>query len=145
MSHTSFVQQQLPFTELDACPASSSLLSIGMLGDEGRYTMPRAILEALAGHLGGMVVEELPPFFVACKDGMALVLTVAVGSDFVGCAFMLPCQRLSLIDRHLDLLWARATKDQCSAELFDGTSFRMVGTANPIPSSVESCWRRSLA
>jgi len=143
MSHISFVQQELPFNEPGSCPVSSSLLAIGMLGDDGHYMMPRAILEALASHLGGMVVDDLPPFFVACKDGMALVLTLAVGADFVGSAFMLPCHRLNIIDRQLDTLWDRSSKDQYASEFFAGTSFRLAGIMSPIPGSIEECWRRA--
>ncbi len=143
MSHVSFVQQELFLDEPGSCPPSGSLLAIGMLGGEGQYAMPRAILEALATHLGGMVVDDLPPFFVACKDGMALVLTLAVGADFVGCAFMLPCHRLNLIDRQLDALWDRCAKDQYAGEFFAGTAFQLAGVMSPIPGSIEECWRRA--
>jgi hypothetical protein len=144
MSHSSFVQQEFPFDELSPCPGSGSLLSIGLLGDEGHYTMPRTILEALAAHLGGMIVDDLPPFFVACKDGLALVITIAVGAEFVGSAFMLPYSRLGIIDRFLDILWTRASKDQCSTEFFAGTPFRMVGVTSQVPGSIEENWRSAL-
>lgn len=146
MSHTSFVQQNLAFTDLredlDMAPFPGALLSVGLMGDEGGYTMPRAILEALAEHLGGLVVSDLPPFFVACRDGLALVLTVAVASEFQGAAFLLPTTRLNVIDPQLDLLWSKAAKEQSSHELFEGTAFTAAGTASPIPSSIEESWRR---
>jgi hypothetical protein len=142
MSHVSFVQQELPFPELSPRPLSGSLLSIGMLGGEGSYTMPRAILEALAAHLGGMVTTDLPPFLVACADGLALILTLAVGEDYVGAAFVLPSARLSLIDVHLDALWRASSKGQTTEEFFAGTPFKCVGRTSQLPASIEKDWRR---
>ena len=144
MSHTSCVQQALPVEELANCPCSGVLLSVGMLGGEGQYVMPRSILEALAGCLGGMVVDSLPPFFIACTDGLVLVLTLACERDFVGGAFLIPADRLDLIDRQLGGLWSSNSRQQTADEFLEGTYFRLSGSTD-LPKTIEEYWRVTLS
>jgi hypothetical protein len=90
-----------------------------------------------------MVMDDVPPFLVACLDGMALVLTISVGEEFVGAAFIVPAERLEAIDHSLGNLWRDSEKDQSSAQFFSDTMFQAKGSTPALPLVVEEGWRRS--
>lgn len=144
MSHTSFVQPV--YEERGAgsiageglCP---SLALIGLLGCEEQYPMPMPVLEALAGHLGGQVTPDLPPFLVACSNGLVLVLTVSVGNDYMGAAFTVPADTLALIDHRLAELWARTKSTRTVSDFFADTAFTRHQPAAVLPASIGQTWR----
>ena len=146
MAHVSFVQGTQasdPSVAGRRLHVPSSLVVVGVLGAQEQYVLPSAILEALASHLGGMVMDEVPPFLVACLDGMALVLTLSVGEEFIGAAFIVPAERLEAIDHSLGNLWRDAEKGQSSSQFFQDTLFQALGTTPSLPPSVEESWRQS--
>jgi len=148
MAYDTFVQGALPADVAGASTPSlipDHLLPVGILGGDVQYAMPKSVLDALAGHLGGMVINDLPPFLVACVDGLILVLTLSVGEEFMGAAFVLPPPSLSSIDRHLSELWQHGGKEQTVEEFFQGTVFCCGGNSvTTLPHAIEEDWHTLL-
>lgn len=144
MSHTSFVQpvhEERSAGSVGEEGPSPSLALVGLLGCEEQYPMPMPVLEALAGHVGGQVTTDLPPFLVACSNGLVLVLTVAVGKDYMGAAFTVPVDMLALIDRRIADLWAKAKSARTVSDFFADTAFTRHRSAAVLPASIGQTWR----
>lgn len=119
----------------------ASNISVGLLGSHEKYNLPRRALTAMCSHLGGEAIGALPPFLLACLDGIAIVLTLRVGFDYMGGAIFLPWGALERLDHALLLLWERAEKEQTATDFFSGTAFRIADQAGAVPPSVEAGWR----
>jgi hypothetical protein len=150
MSHTTHVQQEdqtfareLPsgiFRSGDRL--SPAFLSVGVLGCEAdHYAMPRAVLTLLASHLGGEISEELPPFMVACTDGMVIVLTLRLAGEFMGSAVLLTAEQLEKLDKGILELWMRLPREQDAEDFFKGTAFHIADCLAYLPPPIEAGWK----
>lgn len=119
----------------------SPFVTLGVLGESDSYSIPSSVLTAIARHLGGVVVHDLPPFLIPCTDGMAIVLTIAKGSEYVGGAVFLPKDTLQHLDRGLFEVWQRAKKEEDIRTFFAGTAFDITSMNMTLPEPVTSSWR----
>jgi len=119
----------------------SSFVSIGVLGEDESYSMPSGVLAAMAKYLGGTLVRDMPPFLIPCIDGMAVVITIQQGHDYMGGAIFLSEEHLARLDRGILELWKRSKREQDVRAFFHGTAFNLVSPTTPLPESVESSWR----
>jgi hypothetical protein len=119
MSHTAHVQHETQQYARDLTSGvfrsnlPACFIPLGILGyDTENYAMPRKALALLAAHLGGPISEDIPPFFVACADGMVLVITMFTVGEYMGGAVLLTPERMAKLDRGIYELWHRLPKDQ---------------------------------
>jgi len=150
MSHTSHVQHETQTLARDLTSGifrsgtglSPAFRSIGVLGCEAEYyAMPRTALALLASHLGGEISEDLPPFLVACTDGMVIVLTLQVAGEFMGSAVLITTERLERLDKGIFELWARLPREQDAEDFFKGTTFRIADCLAYLPPPIEAGWK----
>jgi hypothetical protein len=108
--------------------------------------MPESVLRAMAKHFGGeLLLNEMPPFVVMCSDGLAIVITMRVGGDYMGAAFALSSSYLPRLDHGILELWRRSKKEQTIDAFFAGTTFAssLEGRPQLLPPHVEEPWKSS--
>jgi hypothetical protein len=146
MAHISFFEVQVSHaqnTSSKELSQQSRLVSIGVLGCDEYYVIPRIVLTTIAHKFNGKIAEDLPPFLVCCADGFVLVLTMSSGNEFFGTAVCLPVGRLLSFDPSLLRLWKRLNKDEKTMDVFFAdTGFAKAGaTDEQHGNQLESAWR----